>query len=90
MDAFDFLIVAFLNIGKFFGRNNGLSGSADPDKDPLFKKIHGSGKTVNAIAVKAGIPQPVLYRFVNGERDLTLSTEQKLVNHFGLELRRRK
>jgi hypothetical protein len=25
-DAFDFLIVAFLNIGKFFGRNDGSSG----------------------------------------------------------------
>ena len=26
LDAFDFLIVAFLNIGKFFGNNDGIDG----------------------------------------------------------------
>src|ERR1700682_5083879 len=30
-DAFDFLIVAFLNIGKFFGRNDGATGDQDPE-----------------------------------------------------------
>jgi hypothetical protein len=30
-DAFDFLIIAFLNIGKFFGRNDGSSGFRDPE-----------------------------------------------------------
>ena len=30
LDAFDFLIVAFLNIGKFFGRYDGMSGECDP------------------------------------------------------------
>ncbi len=42
--------------------------------------------TVNAIAVEAGVPQPVLHRFVKGERDLTLATAQKLADYFGLEL----
>jgi plasmid maintenance system antidote protein VapI len=55
--------------------------------DHLRKKIEGSNKTVNAIAIEAGVPQPVLYRFVNGERDLTLSTAQKLADYFKLELR---
>ena len=27
LDAFEFLVVAFLNIGKFFGKNDGTSGS---------------------------------------------------------------
>jgi plasmid maintenance system antidote protein VapI len=58
--------------------------------EQLRKAMQTSGKTVNAIAVKAGIPQPVLYRFVNGERDLTMSTAQKLADYFGLELRPRK
>src|SRR4029077_942041 len=31
LDAFDFLIVAFLNIGKFFGKNDGTSGDREPE-----------------------------------------------------------
>jgi plasmid maintenance system antidote protein VapI len=58
--------------------------------DQLKKAIRKSGKTVNAIAVEAGVPQPVLYRFVRGERDLTLTTVQKLADHFGMELRHKK
>ena len=31
LDAFDFLIVAFLNIGKFFGKNDGTIGEREPE-----------------------------------------------------------
>lgn len=31
LDAFDFLIICFLNIGKFFGRNDGTSGEREPE-----------------------------------------------------------
>ena len=31
LDAFDFLIVAFLNIGKFFGKNDGTAGEREPE-----------------------------------------------------------
>ncbi len=31
LDAFDFLIVAFLNIGKFYGRNDGTTGEQEPE-----------------------------------------------------------
>ena len=31
------------------------------------KAIKDSGRTVNAIAVEAGIPQPVLHRFAKGD-----------------------
>jgi hypothetical protein len=31
LDAFDFLIVAFLNIGKFFGTNDGTIGQHEPE-----------------------------------------------------------
>lgn len=31
LDAFDFLIVAFLNTGKFFGNNYGSTGSHEPE-----------------------------------------------------------
>jgi hypothetical protein len=29
--AFDFLIVVFLNIGKFYGKNDGLAGAREPE-----------------------------------------------------------
>jgi hypothetical protein len=31
LDAFDFLIIAFLNIGNFFGRNDGTTGEREPE-----------------------------------------------------------
>ncbi|MBD3672003.1 MAG: hypothetical protein HUJ26_00630 [Planctomycetaceae bacterium] len=31
LDAFDFLVVAFLNIGKFFNKNDGSSGMREPE-----------------------------------------------------------
>jgi hypothetical protein len=31
LDAFDYLIVAFLNIGNFYGRNDGSSGAREPE-----------------------------------------------------------
>jgi hypothetical protein len=30
LDAFDFLVVAFLNKGKFFGKNDGTGGEREP------------------------------------------------------------
>lgn len=31
IDAFDYLIVAFLNIGKFYGGNDGSTGEREPE-----------------------------------------------------------
>lgn len=31
LDAFDFLVITFLNIGKFFGRNDGGIGEREPE-----------------------------------------------------------
>ncbi|WP_437665384.1 hypothetical protein [Sorangium sp. So ce1182] len=31
LNAFDFLVVVFLNIGKFFGRNDGTTGAREPE-----------------------------------------------------------
>jgi plasmid maintenance system antidote protein VapI len=53
----------------------------------LKDAIEASGQSVAAVARGAGIPQPVLHRFVVGERDLTLRTAEKLVTYFQLELR---
>jgi plasmid maintenance system antidote protein VapI len=56
----------------------------------LKAAIQESGETVAAIARGAGIAQPVLHRFVAGERDLTLRTADKLAAYFKLELRKLK
>jgi len=39
LDAFDFLVVAFLNIGKFYGRNDGTSGEREPEFFTLPKEF---------------------------------------------------
>jgi plasmid maintenance system antidote protein VapI len=57
--------------------------------ETLRKMVVDSGEPVTAVARAAGIAQPVLHRFVAGERDLTLRTAEKLVAHFDLELRPR-
>jgi len=57
--------------------------------ETLRKAVEDSGMTVAAISRGAGIAQPVLHRFVSGERDLTLRTADKLAVYFGLELRPR-
>ena len=55
--------------------------------DQLRGAVHDSGLSVNAIALGADIPQPVLQRFVSGERDnLRLDTADKLAAYFGMRL----
>jgi plasmid maintenance system antidote protein VapI len=57
--------------------------------DTLRRAVLESGLTENAVAVAARVPQPVLHRFMCGERDLTLRSAQKLADYFQLELRTR-
>lgn len=43
LDAFDFLVVVFLNIGKYYGRNDGTAGAQHPEfytLTPEFIKTH--------------------------------------------------
>lgn len=39
LDAFDFLVVAFLNIGKFFGKNDGTGGEREPEFYTLSREF---------------------------------------------------
>jgi plasmid maintenance system antidote protein VapI len=73
------------NFGSIF-----VSKSKPTLAETLRKAIEESGETVAALARGSGIPQPVLHRFVSGERDLTLRTADKLLDYFDLELRKRK
>ena len=54
--------------------------------EQLLEAIQDSGLSINAIAAAAGVPQPVLSRFVNGQRDLTLRTAEKLAEFFSMRL----
>ena len=55
----------------------------------LRAEIIRSKKTRYAIAVGAGIDHAVLRRFLNGERDITLRTAEKLAIFLGLGLVRK-
>jgi len=48
--------------------------------------IKNSGLSINRLAKDSDVSQPVLCRFVNGQRGITLATASKLVEILGLEL----
>ncbi|HET6324818.1 MAG TPA: helix-turn-helix domain-containing protein [Planctomycetaceae bacterium] len=53
----------------------------------LRKAIKDDPRTINALAVDAGVPVPTLSRFVQGERSMTLDSAAALAEALGLELR---
>ena len=55
--------------------------------EALKNAVTATGESVTTVARGAGIPQPVLYRFMTGERDLRLQSAEKLAAFLGLELR---
>jgi len=57
-------------------------------QDQLRQAVRDSGLSVSAVARGAGIAQPILHRFVAGERDLTLETASKVAAFFRMRLTR--
>ncbi len=39
LDAFDYLIVTFLNIGNFYGKNDGSTGAEQPELYTLSQEF---------------------------------------------------
>jgi hypothetical protein len=63
-DAFDFLVVVFLNIGKFYGKNDGSSGSSEIEfytlPNEFIRKYHNASSSwqkVNLRGLEAEIEQ---------------------------------
>ena len=54
--------------------------------DLLRREIKQSGETLSAIARATGVLQPPLWRFVNEGSDLVLGSVEKLLDHFGYEV----
>ncbi len=56
LDAFNYLVVVFLNIGKFFGRNDGLSGSRDLEcytlSNEFIRRHHDPSATWQKVLLK--------------------------------------
>jgi hypothetical protein len=62
-------------------------GSGDvPLARQLEAAIAATGQSLYSIAQASGVAAPVLQRFVNGERGITLDTAGKLADYLGLAL----
>jgi len=62
-------------------------GAGDvPLAHQLQAAIAATGQSLYAIAQASGVAAPVLQRFVNGERGITLETAGKLAAYLGLAL----
>jgi hypothetical protein len=62
-------------------------GSGDvPLARQLQAALAATGQSLYAIAQASGVAAPVLQRFVNGERGITLETAGKLAAYLGLAL----
>ena len=56
----------------------------------LQKAIRNSGLTLYRIAADTGLAYAVVYRFAKEQRDITLSTADRLAEYFGMRLTRPK
>ncbi|MEX2560928.1 MAG: helix-turn-helix domain-containing protein [Pirellulales bacterium] len=67
-----------------------LSWRKQAGQTPLSKQLQAAvaatGESLYAVAQASGVPAPVLQRFMNNERGITLETAGKLAAYLGLAL----
>jgi hypothetical protein len=73
-----------MNIDEYMNWRKG-AGDAPLTKQ-LQAAIRATGQSLYSIAQASGVAAPVLQRFVNGERGITLDTASKLASYLGLSL----
>jgi len=67
-------------------RLDGMQRRKTSLENQIRTAIEKSGLSVYRLAKDSGVSQPVLCRFVNGQRGITLATASKLVETLGLRL----
>ena len=73
-----------MSLGEFFAWRKGMSNA--PLSQQLKAAIESCGQTLYSISQASGVAAPVLQRFMNGERGITLETAGKLAVYLGLSL----
>jgi len=73
-----------MSIEEYLGWRKGAGDV--PLTKQLQAAIGATGQSLYAIAQATGIAAPILQRFVNGERGITLETAGKLAHYLGLAL----
>ncbi|HTU90838.1 MAG TPA: helix-turn-helix transcriptional regulator [Gemmataceae bacterium] len=63
-----------------------LSRSRPTLENAIKRAIVATGMSVNAVALKSGVSQPILQRFLAGKRGITLHTADRLCAYLKLEL----
>jgi hypothetical protein len=70
LDAFDFLAVVYMNIGNFYGKNDGSSGELDPEvyflPNEFVRKHHKGNQKIGKLPLKALTEQMLVYKGVVG------------------------
>ena len=76
-DAFDFLIVVFLNIGKFYGRHDGASGAQEPEfytlPNPFIRQHHQATTTWQKVRLRHLEAEIAPYAGVSGFEQIAVS-----------------
>jgi transcriptional regulator with XRE-family HTH domain len=60
-----------------------------PPSEALLHALKAKGETMYRIAEDSGVPYAIVFRFMSGQRAVSLDVFDKLCRYLGLELRER-